>query len=65
MYRTIGYHMNGEVMSVLSLEGRYCNCRERAQGARDNYDIVTRVIQLISPSHCISLIQLMSLCRPS
>ncbi len=29
--------MSGEVISVLSLEGRY-------------YDIVTRVIQLISPS---------------
>ncbi len=39
--------MNGEVISVLSLEGRYCNGHERA---RDNYDIVTRVIQLISPS---------------
>ncbi len=45
----IGYHMNGEVILVVSLEGRYCNCHERAQGARDNYDIVTRVIQLISP----------------
>ena len=42
--------MSGEVMSVLSLEGRYYNCHERAQRARDNYDIVTRVIQLISPS---------------
>ena len=39
--------MSGEVISVLSLEGRYYNCHERA---RDNYDIVTRVIQLISPS---------------
>ncbi len=29
----IGYHMNGEVISVLSLEGRYYN-----------YNIVTRVI---------------------
>ncbi len=36
--------MSGEVISVLSLEGRYYNCHERA---RDNYDIVTRVIQLI------------------
>ena len=35
--------------SVLSLEGRYYNCHERAQRARDNYNIVTRVIQLISP----------------
>ncbi len=42
--------MSGEVISVLSLEGRYYNCRERAQRARENYDIVTRVIQLISPS---------------
>ena len=42
--------MSGEVISVLSLEGRYYNCHERAQRARDNYDIVTRVIQLISPS---------------
>ena len=40
----IGYHMSGEVISVLSLEGRYYNCHERAQRARDNYDIVTRVI---------------------
>ncbi len=46
----IGYHMSGEVISVLSLEGRYYNCHERAQRARDNYHIVTRVIQLISPS---------------
>ncbi len=42
--------MSGEVISVLSLKGRYYNCHERAQRARDNYDIVTRVIQLISPS---------------
>ena len=45
--------MNGELISVLSLEGRHYNCQERAQRARDNYDIVTRltrVIQLISPS---------------
>ncbi len=27
----IGYHMGGEVISVLSLEGRYYNCHERAQ----------------------------------
>ena len=46
----IGYHMSGEVISVLSLKGRYYNCHERAQRARDNYDIVARVIQLISPS---------------
>ena len=36
--------MSGEVISVLSLEGRYYNCHEGAQRARDNYDIVTRVI---------------------
>ncbi len=53
----IGYHMSGEVISVLSLKGRYYNCHERAQRARDNYDIVTRVIQLISPHHsCDNLI---------
>ena len=40
--------MNGEVISVLSLERRYYICHERAQRVRDNYDIVTRVIQLIS-----------------
>ena len=38
--------MSGEMISVLSQEGRY-NYHERA---RDNYDIVTRVIQLILPS---------------
>ena len=43
--------MSGEVISVLSLEGRYYNCHERAQRVRDNYDIVTRVIQLIAPHH--------------
>ena len=42
--------MSGEVISVLSLEGRYYNCHERAQRVRDNYDIVTRVIRLISPN---------------
>ena len=42
--------MSGEVIFVLSLEGRYYNCHERAQRARDNYDIVTRVMKLISPS---------------
>ena len=26
----VGYHMSGEVISVLSLEGRYYNCHERA-----------------------------------
>ena len=34
--------MRGEVISILSLEGRYHNCHERAQRERDNYDIVTR-----------------------
>ena len=43
---SIGYQMSGEVISVLSLEGRYYNCHER-----DTIMIlVTRVIQLISPS---------------
>ena len=45
----IGYHMSGEVISVLSLEGRYYNCHERAQRARDNYDIVTRVYYILVP----------------
>ena len=40
--------MSGEVISVLSLGGRYYNCHERA---RDNYDIVTRVMQLKLPHH--------------
>ena len=26
--RSIGYHISGEVISVLSLEGRYYNCHE-------------------------------------
>ena len=30
-YICIGYHMSGEVISVLSLEGRYYNCRERSE----------------------------------
>ncbi len=34
-----GYNMNGEVISVLSLEGQYYNFHERAQRATDNYDI--------------------------
>ncbi len=38
------------MISVLSHQGRYYNCHERAQRARDNYDIVTRVVQLISPN---------------
>ena len=42
----IRYHMSGEVISVLSLEGRYYNCYEQTQRARDNYDIVTIAIQL-------------------
>ncbi len=44
----IGYHMSGKVISVLSLEGRYCMIATSERS--DNYDIVTRVIQLISPS---------------
>ena len=38
----IGYHMNGEIVLVLSFEGRYYNCHEQAQ--RANYDIVTEPI---------------------
>ncbi len=51
--------MSGEVISVLSLEGRYYNCHERA---RDNYDIVTRVIQLISPSQSCDNLCITYLC---
>ena len=51
--------MSGEVISVLSLEGRYYNCHERA---RDNYDIVTRVIQLISPSQSCDNLFITYLC---
>ena len=58
----IGYHMSGEVMSVLSLEERYYNCHERAQRARDNYDIVTRVIKLISPHHSCDNLFITYLC---
>ncbi len=58
----IGYHMSGEVISVLSLEGRYHNCHERAQRARDNYDIVTRVIKLISPSQSCDNLFITYLC---
>ena len=54
--------MNGEVISVLSLERRYCNCHERAQRARDNYDIVTRMIQLISPSQSCDNLFITYLC---
>ncbi len=53
--------MNGEVISV-SLEGRYYNCHERAQRARDNYDIVTRMIQLISPSQSCDNLFITYLC---
>ncbi len=42
--------MSGEVISVLSRERRYYNCLERAHRARDNYDIVMRMMQLTSPS---------------
>ena len=61
--RSIGYHMSGEVISVLSREGRYYNCHERAQRERDNYDIVTRVIQLISPSQSCDNLLLPSVAR--
>ena len=51
--------MSGEVISVLSLEGRYYNCHERA---RDNYDIVTRVIQPISTSQSCDNLFITYLC---
>ncbi len=51
--------MSGEVISVLSLEGRYYNCHERA---RDNYNIATRVIQLISPSQSCDNLFITYLC---
>ena len=54
--------MSGVVISVLSLEGRYYNCHERAQRERDNYDIVTRVIQLISPSQSCDNLFITYLC---
>ena len=38
------------------------NCHERAQRARDNYDIVTRVIKLISPSHSCDNLFITYLC---
>ncbi len=54
--------MSGKVISVLSLEGRYYNCHERAQRARDNCDIVTSVIQLISPSQSCDNLFITYLC---
>ncbi len=55
--------MSGEVISVLSLEGRYYNCHERAQRERDNYYIVdTRVIQLISLSQSCDNLFITYLC---
>ena len=54
--------MSGEVISVLSLEGRYYNCHERAQRERDNYDIVTGVIKLISPSQSCDNLFITYLC---
>ena len=54
--------MNGEVISVLSLEGRYYNCHVRAQRASDNYDIVTRVIILISMSQSCDNLFISYLC---
>ena len=42
MYVCIGYHMRGEVISVLSLK------RRSERGTK--YDIVTRAIKLILPS---------------
>ncbi len=46
--------MSGEVISVLSLEGRYYNYY--------NYDIVTRVIKLISPSQSCDNLFITYLC---
>ena len=52
--------MHGEVISVLSLEAlNNYNCHERA---RDNYDIVTRMIQLISPSQSCDNLFITYLC---
>ena len=51
--------MSGEVISVFSLEGRYHNCHERA---RDSYDSVTRVIQLISPGQSCDNLFITYLC---
>ncbi len=53
--------MSGEVISVLSLEGRYYNCHERAR-AGQLYDIVTRVIKLISPSQSCDNLFITYLC---
>ena len=58
---SIGYHMSGEVISVLSLEGRY-NCHQRVQQARDNNDIVPQVIKLISPSQSCDNLFITYLC---
>ena len=43
--------MIGSVISVLSLSWRYHNCPSLAALARDSYNIVPRVIKLISPHH--------------
>ncbi len=56
---SIGYHMSGVVISVLSLQGRYYNCQKQA---RDNYDIVMRVIKLISPSQSCDNLFITYLC---
>ena len=36
--------MSGEVISVLSLEGRYYNCRERAHHESDTTDITESIM---------------------
>ncbi len=54
--------MSGEVISVLSLEGRYYNCHERGSERGTIYDIVTRVIQLISPSQSCDNLFITYLC---
>ena len=43
--------MIGSVISVISLSWRYYNCPSLAALTRDNYNIVPRVIKLISPHH--------------
>ncbi len=61
MYRLA--HVSGEVISVfIHSRDEYYNCHERAQRARDNYNIVTRVIQLISPSQSCDNLFITYLC---
>ena len=50
IYISIGYHMRDEVISVLSLEGRYHFVTSERSERGTKYDIVTRAIKLILPS---------------